>query len=379
MRKRSLILVAIGMMLAMLACNAPGGEEATLPFSATTPPAVGEQSPIPPDTTPGATDTPAPDIPGPGGCTLNAAFVSDVTVPDDTQMSPGESFVKTWRVRNSGTCDWDAGTTLVFSSGRQMGGPDSVPVGALATGETLDVSVNLTAPDSPGSYRGDWQLQAPDGTRFGSILYLRIIVPSPATDTPTPTRTPNPTSSPTATPDVCVEVDPALEPILERAQSLGYDIGCPTEEAFTTWGALQQFWRNIENVNPHTHLRSLMLWREDNREIYVIVGQDTDASEGGLLAYTDMWEEGQPEVPPACAGMTVPDGYQLPVRGFGRVWCNNDLVDDIGWPDISETGADFLVQPTQFGLLMRAPVAPIGYMIALDYRAMHAVTMMISP
>jgi hypothetical protein len=105
--------------------------------------------------------------------------VSDVTIPDDTVLDPGESFEKTWRVENSGTCAWGPETELVYESGARMGGPDSVSVGAVAVGAEVDVSVNLEAPTEPGTYRGDWELEAADGTRFGPGLYVRIVVPEP--------------------------------------------------------------------------------------------------------------------------------------------------------------------------------------------------------
>jgi hypothetical protein len=53
------------------------------------------------------------------GCTLNGAYVADGTVPDDTGFAPGEVFTKVWRVRNSGTCTWGAGTQLVFAPGER--------------------------------------------------------------------------------------------------------------------------------------------------------------------------------------------------------------------------------------------------------------------
>jgi hypothetical protein len=304
-----------------------------------------------------------------------------VTVPDNTQFAPGTAFIKTWRVRNSGTCDWEAGTQLVFASGDQMGGPASVSVAATAAGSETDISVNLTAPASPGTYRGNWQLQAADGTRFGAIIYVKIVVPAPATTAPTSTPTPTPTQTPT--PGQCaIPVDPTLQPALNRLKSLypTYDLGCPTQAASNVQGAFQEFWANVDNVNPHTHYRSLMIWRSDNREIYVIDGQDTDASQGMLLAYTDTWLEGDSETPPACAGMTVPSGYQLPVRGFGKVWCTNSLVNQVGWPSVGEVAVNLFVQPMQTGLLLKVtgPI-PIFYLIALDYQGVLGVTQMIAP
>jgi hypothetical protein len=382
MKKRRWIITLALMMLvlAVLACNPPGGATPEAPTD--TPVEIGGATNTPEPTTTAPeepTVTPAEDVPGPEGCTLNSAFVADVSIPDNTRLSPGRSFMKTWRVRNTGTCDWEEGTSLVFASGDRMAGPDSVPVGAVDAGDTTEITIDLTAPSSPGTYKGNWQLEDPEGTRFGSIIYVQIIVPEPATETPTPTEEPTETPTEAPTEEGCVDVHPDLERILDHAEDQGYDIGCPTEEAFETWGAIQEFWTNIDHVNPHMHFRSLMIWREDNGEIYVIDGTDTDASGGVILAYTDTWEETQPEVPPACAGMAIPDGYQLPVRGFGKIWCSEDLVDLIGWPAASEEGTTMLVQPTETGLLMRIPAQTMKYVVALDYRAVYGLTLFILP
>ncbi len=143
------------------------------------------------------TPTPVPDVEGEGGCQLNAAYVADLTVPDDTQMSPGESFVKTWRLRNSGTCDWGPGFRLVFVGGDQMGAPASVDVPPTAAGSTVDINVPMQAPSSPGTYRGDWRMQSDTGLAFGSRIYVQIVVPSPVTETPTEGPTETPTEGPT--------------------------------------------------------------------------------------------------------------------------------------------------------------------------------------
>jgi hypothetical protein len=126
-----------------------------------------------------------PDVTGEGGCTLNVSYVADVTVPDDTEFAPGTAFVKTWRIRNSGTCDWTAGFNLVFVSGDQMGGEATVAVPPTAAGSTADLSVHLTAPSSPGTYRGNWRVQSDEGLAFGSIVYVQIVVAGAATEEPT--------------------------------------------------------------------------------------------------------------------------------------------------------------------------------------------------
>lgn len=125
-----------------------------------------------PTTTPTPEPTPEPLSPS---CMPGATFVADVSVPDGTEFAPGESFSKAWRVRSSGCAPWPFGTRLIFDSGDRMGGlPVRVP-GASLEG-TAKLRVQLTAPDSPGTYKGFWQMQAPDGTRFGERFYVVIVV-----------------------------------------------------------------------------------------------------------------------------------------------------------------------------------------------------------
>jgi hypothetical protein len=104
-----------------------------------------------------------------------AAFVSDVTIPDGTVMSPGQRFTKTWRLRNSGTSTW-RGTSLVFVSGAQMGAPDAVSVPTTAPGETVDISVPMNAPTETGAYQDVWQMRTADGKFFWQGVSVEILV-----------------------------------------------------------------------------------------------------------------------------------------------------------------------------------------------------------
>ena len=133
-------------------------------------------TPIPmPIQTPVPAVTPVPAAP-PTACTADAAFVTDVTVPDGTELAPGETFTKTWRMRSSGCEPWPADTVWAFVSGDQMAAPGSVSVAQPALTGTLDISVVMVAPDAPGTYRGFWQLQSPGGTRFGELVQVTIEV-----------------------------------------------------------------------------------------------------------------------------------------------------------------------------------------------------------
>ena len=97
------------------------------------------------------------------------AFVKDVTIPDGTQLSAGEVFTKTWRLQNRGTCTWTPDYMLVYTSGDEMGSTTAVRLpGNVAPGQTVDVSVSLTAPAVNGYQRSYWMLRNPSGALFGS-------------------------------------------------------------------------------------------------------------------------------------------------------------------------------------------------------------------
>ena len=130
------------------------------------------QTPIPPTPIPTSTPVPATNTPLPTATAVAycdwVSFVKDVTVPDGSNFAPGETFTKTWRLKNRGTCTWTPDYMLVFTSGAQMGGTTAVRLpGYVAPGQTIDVSVTLTAPDSSGKYVGYWMLRNSSGALFG--------------------------------------------------------------------------------------------------------------------------------------------------------------------------------------------------------------------
>ena len=101
-------------------------------------------------------------------CTDRAEFITDVTVSDGSDFTPGQAFTKTWRLRNAGTCTWTSSYDLVFDHGDAMGGPASQQLAGLVhPGGTVDLSIELTAPSSEGGYKGYWLLRSGDGVLFG--------------------------------------------------------------------------------------------------------------------------------------------------------------------------------------------------------------------
>jgi len=131
-------------------------------------------------------------------------YVSDVSIPDNTQMTPGQTFTKTWKVKNTGTCAWDAGFKFAFVGGEQMGGTTYTLTSSIAAGAEIDISIAMTAPNKTGSLRGNWRMSTAGGQFFGDEVYVLIVVGgSTATNTSfAPTNTsapPTATESPTAT------------------------------------------------------------------------------------------------------------------------------------------------------------------------------------
>ena len=109
-------------------------------------------------------------------CKNGMTFVSDVTITDGHQVSRNEKFRKVWRVRNSGTCQWTPNYTFVFVSGDQMSGRNiNVPT-YVQPGQTVDLAVDFTAPNSDGTYRSNWQMRSPQGQNFGETIWCKVRV-----------------------------------------------------------------------------------------------------------------------------------------------------------------------------------------------------------
>jgi len=128
-------------------------------------------------------------------------MIEDVTVPDNTVMTPGEKFTKTWRFMNNGKCNW-SGYTIAFFAGDRMASPDSAPVPQTDAGKTVDVSVGLTAPSTDGSYTGYYILKNDKGETLPigieQSFWLKILIGN-VTAAPVNTLPPTTNGTPVAT------------------------------------------------------------------------------------------------------------------------------------------------------------------------------------
>jgi hypothetical protein len=193
-------LIVVVLVIAALACNLPSNQppvqDPNAAFTAAaqtiavqlTNAALSQPAPtntslptatlLPTNTIPAFTIAPPPTLPSAttvSSCD-NGLFVADISVPDNTIMTPGEAFTKTWRIKNVGTCSWTPSYAVVFASGNQMSGPSAQALTSnVNPGQTVDISVNMVAPSTNGTYTGYWRLRNASGILFSSF-YVQIKV-----------------------------------------------------------------------------------------------------------------------------------------------------------------------------------------------------------
>jgi len=108
-------------------------------------------------------------------CEDGMTFIEDVSIPDGYTVNANESFIKTWRIQNSGTCDW-SGYMVAFESGEPMGTMEQ-EIPDTPAGETLDISIEMTAPGGSGNYSGRWEVRSSVDVSLGGLTCV-ITVPS---------------------------------------------------------------------------------------------------------------------------------------------------------------------------------------------------------
>jgi hypothetical protein len=137
-----------------------------------------------------------------------AQYVSDVNFADGTEVTVGTNFTKTWRITNIGSCTWTSGYKIIYVSGDQMGAPAETTLtsGTVPPGATVDISVQLKAPSTAGTYRGYFRIKSSDNIVFGigssgndafwveiKAVSLQIFIPAvPLFNIPSKTPTPIP-------------------------------------------------------------------------------------------------------------------------------------------------------------------------------------------
>ncbi len=158
----------------------------TQPLTSTPLPQETTATPVPTSTVPTATPTLTPSATATATVTPqasptdefcdNAAWVADVSVQDGTEMAPGQAFEKTWRIKNTGTCTWEAGYKIAFGYGENMNGQARAINTPVAPNEEIEVTVVFSAPLAAGTYQSYWRMVNAAGINFGEWLYVDIVV-----------------------------------------------------------------------------------------------------------------------------------------------------------------------------------------------------------
>lgn len=412
-RKSAFIVLVVGLALIAACRSAEPGDTPPTPQLTLPPVAVDGNLPTatpesdnPPTPTAAASPTVAATAAIPAtevvttaepGCVIGADYVADVTIPDDTALQAGTRFVKTWRVRNSGTCAWEAGSAWVFVDGEQMGGPEAVSVPVVEVGESADISVSLIAPAAPGTYTGYWALRRPSGVVVAPQMYVRIQV----TDTPVAplpgapvvntfradTAVADPGDTVTLTWDVSDATqitiyqlwrtgqlgDPhwdvaasgamsvtisadernsisfalfaANDTARDGAQATVYiTLNCPHNWFFSPAPEICAQAAVLQSAAAEQRFEhGTMLWVEAFDQIYVLYD---DGVQPAYEIFGDEWSEGQPESDPS---LTPPEGLSQPIRGFGLVWRTSERVRErLGWALGPESGFFTRLQTTSY-------------------------------
>jgi hypothetical protein len=182
-----ILTVMISMTLLVSACGPSQAEESTISTAVaqtvqagqavtatTNPPTLAPQPPILDTTlTPAITPSSAPTLvsaPPDPNC-AKASLIAE-NPPDETILTPGTYFWKTWTLQNAGTCPWTTAYQLVFWSGDRLGSSLSYPMpDDVAPGETIDLTIYLQAPETGGTFTGSWRIKTPWESNFGVGQY----------------------------------------------------------------------------------------------------------------------------------------------------------------------------------------------------------------
>ncbi len=295
-------LVGLAVVVLIVLAGCGGGDEESTPtlyvlpsLEASLTPSATRAQALPTDT---AVPSPVPTLPDYSWCSLDAAFVADLTVPDYTTVEPATMFTKSWRMQNTSACDWGPGFTLMFLWGDQLVGPVAVDVPPTAQGEMVDISVEMQAPLEIGEYTMVWQFVSPDGIWFGTEPYVRIVVPWTVTVTPTPT-----------TPEECIYNVAFID-----------DVTVPDNMQILAGAEFTKVWRMVNTSNCHWGKGFELVFisgdplgaPESNPIPEVKMGEQFDIlvnmrapEEGGL--YRSIWK------------IQRPDGTQFGLEPFVRI------------------------------------------------------------
>ncbi len=131
--------------------------------------------------------------------------MADTNYKDNEVVSPGQSFEKKWVIKNTGSTTWTTDYALVPIDYGGFKGPELISIPKeVKSGENVELSANLTAPEKEGTYTAYFRLRNANGQFFKlddtGDLWVKLVVGTPTessgsmspSEESTPTGTPNP-------------------------------------------------------------------------------------------------------------------------------------------------------------------------------------------
>jgi hypothetical protein len=109
-------------------------------------------------------------------CTNLLSYIEDETIPDGTEVAPNSLLDKRWKVKNSGSCNWDVSYRLNLIGGDALGISTEQALYPARAGSEIILQLEFTAPAESGTYSSSWQAYGPDGNPFGDMVYIEIVV-----------------------------------------------------------------------------------------------------------------------------------------------------------------------------------------------------------
>lgn len=180
--KTSPLLMAMLIAVALTGCQAIKPSET--PPAYFIPPTAAATSAPEPSATPVSVITPVFKPTEDAGCSNLLAYIKDLSIPDGSMFSPGESIDKRWQVENQGTCNWNSRYSLRLTGGDPMGASTEQSLFPALAGNQAVIRINFIAPAEGGKYRSSWQAYSPDSKAFGDPIFIEIdviprVAPSP--------------------------------------------------------------------------------------------------------------------------------------------------------------------------------------------------------
>ena len=112
-------------------------------------------------------------------CEDGIELITENGLPAGASFAPGAEVTATWELRNTGTCTWGADYSWVFTGGEPLTVLSANAPADVVPGASAEVSVVFLAPEEPGQFAAQWQLQSvTDLEPLGTPAFVRFAVDS---------------------------------------------------------------------------------------------------------------------------------------------------------------------------------------------------------